>query len=59
MNTGGKQALIRVNVTHACQERLIQQQRLDSRLPLDSLAKFIERDFEWLGTQPCNPWRNF
>src|SRR3569623_491335 len=58
MNSRREQTLVRVDVAYPCQERLIQQQRLDPSLALDPLRKFCERDLERLWSQPSHTRRD-
>jgi len=52
VNASLVESLVRVNVSHAAQKFLIQQQRFDPRLPLlKPLQKIIERDVECIRPQ--------
>jgi len=54
------QRLIGVNIAHAAQESLIQQQRLDGGASrLQQLPKLVERDAERVGTERRGPFGQF
>jgi len=56
VNTRFEQRFIGVNVPHAAQESLIEQQRLDARFALlQQLQKIFERDVERVRTQCLRP----
>jgi hypothetical protein len=53
MNLRPPQTFIRIDISHAPQHALIEQQRLDSRAPRpDSRHKFLRIDFQRIGPKP-------
>src|SRR5579862_5986533 len=58
MNARLEQRFIGVYVSHAAQEFLIQQQRLDSRMAFfQQLQEILERDVKGVGSQRAGPFR--
>jgi len=58
VNARFKQRFIGVDVSHAAQESLIEQQRLDARVTLlQQLQKIFERDVERVRTQRLGPFQ--
>ena len=52
MHSRRKQGLVHIDVAHAGQERLVEQQRFNAGLaPLDARLKFVESDGERLGAE--------